>query len=95
MFDNLRNMMDFDDLLFESRNKDYGAYQLRKKYNSVLFAGIILSTLLVSIAVILPFVLRPHNDHVLSGMGNYVQVSMEKFEPPVEKIICSSCTASS
>jgi protein TonB len=26
----------FDDILFESRNKEYGAYQLRKKYNRVL-----------------------------------------------------------
>ena len=49
MYDNLRKKIDFDDLLFESRNKDYGAYQLRKRYNSVVIAGIILASILVSL----------------------------------------------
>ncbi len=87
MFDNLRDMLDFDDLLFEKRNKDYGAYQLRRKYNGVMVAGLILGTLLVSSAVIIPYFYRPGTDHVLSGGGSYVQVSMEKFEPPVDQII--------
>ena len=48
MFDNLRDRLDFDDLLFETRNRDYGAYQLRKRYNSVVIAGIILAYITVS-----------------------------------------------
>ena len=60
MFDNLRNMLDFDDLLFEKRNREYGAYRLRKKYNSVLIVSYYYwSPLLISSAVIVPFVLRP------------------------------------
>jgi periplasmic protein TonB len=86
MYDNLRKWLDFDDLLFQSRNRDYGAYQLRKKYNSVVIAGIILASLVVSFAVILPFVLSPHSDHVLNGYGSYVQVQMENLEPPKEEI---------
>jgi protein TonB len=87
MFDNLRDMLDFDDLLFEKRNREYGAYQLRRKYNAVMVGGLLLGTLLVSSAVIIPFIFRPSTDHVLSGGGGYVQVSMEKFEPPVDQII--------
>ena len=87
MYDNLRNVLDFDDLLFEKRNKDYGAYQLRKRYNSVLIAGIILASLLVSSAVVLPFILTPHSDHILSGGISYVRVQMENLEPPDDKII--------
>jgi periplasmic protein TonB len=86
MYDNLRKWLDFDDLLFRSRNKDYGAYQLRKKYNSVVFTGIIIASFIVSLAVILPFVLRPHNDNVLFGSRSYVQVKMENLEPPKEEI---------
>ena len=87
MFDNLRNVLDFDDLLFETRNRDYGAYQLRKRYNSVVFAGIIMATLLVSSAVIIPFILTPDSGHVLRGGFNYVQVQMENLKPPIDEIM--------
>jgi protein TonB len=87
MFDNLRDVLDFDDLLFKSRNMDYGAYQLRKRYNSVVVAGIILASLVVSSAVVLPFILSSRSDRVLSGGIRYVQVQMENLEPPIDKII--------
>lgn len=86
MYDNLRRWLDIDDLLFQSRNRDYGAYQLRKKYNAVVSMCIILATLLVSLAVILPFVLTPHPDNVLLGNRGYVQLQMENLEPPEEEI---------
>jgi protein TonB len=87
MFDNLRNVLEFDDLLFETRNKDYGAYQLRKRYNSVVIAGIIFASLIFSTAVIVPFFITPRNGRVLSGGLNYVQVQMENLEPPLEDLV--------
>jgi protein TonB len=87
MYDNLRNRLDFDDLLFETRNKDYGAYQLRKRYNSVIIAGIIFASLLVSAAVVFPFIFTSKNDQVLRGGVNYVQVQMENLEPPPDEIM--------
>ena len=87
MFDNLRDRLDFDDLLFETRNKDYGAYQLRKKYNSVIIAGILLGCLIVTSAVVLPFIISPGSDKVLSGGISFVQVQMDNLEPPVDEII--------
>lgn len=87
MYDNLRNVLDFDDLLFRARNKEYGAYQLRKRYNSVVLAGIILATILVSTMVILPFVLTPHSDNILRGGSNYVQFQMENLDPPIDEYI--------
>ena len=86
MYDNLRKWLDIDDLLFQSRNRDYGAYQLRKRYNSVVVFGIIVASLIISLAVILPFVFTRRSDHVLKGYSNYVQVRMENLEPPKEKI---------
>ncbi len=86
MFDNLRDTLEFDDLLFEKRNKEYGAYQLRKKYNAVIVAGVILSSLLISAAVLLPFILSRTSNKVLSVGISYVQVKMENLEPPVDEI---------
>lgn len=84
MYDNLRKSMDFDDLLFERRNREYGAYQLRKRYNSVLIAGIILGTIIVSFSVVLPFVIKPGTGKVMHGGSTFVSVQMENLEPPQE-----------
>jgi len=59
---------------------------LRKRYNSAVFASIIVAILLVSSAVILPFLFRPSSDHVLAGGASFVQVSMDNFMPPPEQI---------
>jgi periplasmic protein TonB len=86
MYDNLRNRLDFDDLLFEKRNKAYGAYQLRKKYNAVVIGGTIIASLLVIIAVVLPFLLTGNSDKVVRGGGHFVQVSMDALQPPPDDI---------
>lgn len=86
MYDNLRKWLDIDDLLFETRNKDYGAYQLRKRYNSVVITAILLATFIICSAVILPFVIKPHSDNVLNGTGSFAQLQMENLEPPPEQI---------
>jgi protein TonB len=81
------DISEFDYLIFENRNRDYGAFRLRRNYNSVVIVGIIFASLLASAAVILPFVINPPDDRILSGGGRYVQVQMEALEPPVERII--------
>jgi len=80
----LIHITDFDDLVFEHRNREYGAYQLRKRYNRVLLAGTIIASSLVILAVIIPFMIRPRNEIIMSGGGGYVQVRMENLPQPEE-----------
>jgi protein TonB len=77
---------DFDDLLFENRNKEYGAYQLRKRYPRVLFAGVVVSVLIGCSAVILPFIITPDNEKVLGAGSRFVQMRMDDLKPPEEEI---------
>jgi protein TonB len=77
---------DFDDLIFENRNKEYGAYQLRKKYNSVLLGGLIIASLIAITGVMIPFLLRPKNERVLSAGRGGVMIQMENFSQPEEQI---------
>lgn len=86
MFDNLRNTLNFDDLLFEKRNKEYGAFQLRKRYNAVVFASILIAVLIFTFAVVLPFALRPRYEKVVNAGFSYVPVQMEQYQPPEEEI---------
>jgi protein TonB len=79
-------MPDFDDLIFEFRNKDYGAYELRKGYFSALITGILIASLLGCCAVIIPFVLKTPDDHVIAGGRRYMYVNMDVLEPIREEI---------
>ncbi len=76
---------DFDDLIFESRNKEYGAYQLRKKYKSFVIAGIIISSLIGCSAVLIPFIAKSSSEKLIAGGGRFVQVHMDVLEPPPEE----------
>jgi len=87
MFDNIRNVLDLDDLIFENRNREYGAYQLRKKYNRVVVAGVIMASALAAITVLIPYALNTRKDHIVSGDITYIPVQMESLEAPIDRII--------
>ena len=79
--------LDFDDLVFENRNKEYGAYKLRKKYNLTVLEGTVIASLLAIAAILIPFIARPSSEQIISGGNGYaVSVRMENLEPPIEKI---------
>ena len=91
MKENLFNIKDFDDLIFEFRNRDYGAYQLRKKYNSALLTGLIISLFIGSSLVIIPFIGRKPADMIVyGGSSRYVSVNMDVLEPPKEEFYIPS-----
>jgi periplasmic protein TonB len=77
---------DFDDLVFEHRNREYGAYDIRKRYNRALLAGTIVASLIIIISVVIPFVSRPSAERVVSGGDGFYQVRMENLQPPKELI---------
>ena len=79
------NIPDFDGIIFESRNKEYGAYQLRKKHKSSVITGIIISTFIGCSVVIIPFLANPPSDALFAGSGRFVQVQMDVLEPPPEE----------
>lgn len=70
-------MRGFDDLIFESRNKDYGAYLLRKKYSSAVIRGTIAAVLIGCTTVIIPFLSGPRENHIYRAGGRYVSVKLE------------------
>jgi protein TonB len=76
---------DFDDLVFEHRNREYGAYQLRKRYNRAVLAGLVTSVIFAVIGVMIPFISRPAGDKVVMGGTGYYQVTLENLQPPPEE----------
>ena len=47
-----------DELLFKNRNKEYGAYKLRKQYNKTLAISLAVSIVIVAASVLIPFLLN-------------------------------------
>ncbi len=45
----------FDDIVFEDRNKEYGAYKLRKKYNRTVVIALMIGIIIISTAIITPY----------------------------------------
>jgi len=79
---------DLTEIVFKNRNKDYGAYFLRKKYRKYLLISIIISTFCCSAAVLIPFLVnitRIYRDGTPGGF-KYVELSPEHLDFPKDKI---------
>ncbi len=95
--DEMKVVPSFTELVFENRNKEYGAYQIRKKYNSTLFWSILISAFFISATVITPFIVyeeepiivKPLNDKGVVEFDSTINITIKNPEPPkplVEKI---------
>jgi protein TonB len=78
----------FDDIVFENRNKEYGAYQIRKKYNRVVLISTLIGVFILCTTVIIPYIqastaakhkMRDANE-VIAEMANDLQ--KEEAPPP-------------
>jgi protein TonB len=82
------NKFEFDDIVFENRNKDYGAYPLRKRYNFIVIISVIIASLIVITSVLIPYINYIGKIH-RGGKEirlRYVEIRMDKMEPPKEDI---------
>jgi periplasmic protein TonB len=55
------NVESLDELTFANRNKEYGAYFLRKKYNKYVFIAFVIAFVFISTAVVTPVILGYYN----------------------------------
>lgn len=73
---------DVIDILFENRNKDYGAYQLRKEYSKQLWKSVVIA---VSFAFLLVFLIRPGVAEALAKPEEGTVVTVEHMVPLPEQ----------
>ena len=85
MADEQLKYTDFEELVFEDRNKEYGAYDLRRSYKWFLTKAFILGTAIFVAAIILPFI------YVTSTEGEKVKETqvdidlLQHIEAPEDK----------
>jgi len=77
---------DFDDIVFESRNKEYGAYRLRKKYNRNLLIGLIIGVIILSTSIIAPYISAKALENRLKRRAErQVEIKMENLDQPQQE----------
>jgi protein TonB len=88
--DEMKNVPSFDELVFENRNLEYGAYQIRKKYNVALVWSILVSVFFVSATVVTPFFIYDRGPLTLEPIGNGTVFAFDstliKISLPIEEV---------
>jgi protein TonB len=84
MWDFFKNRMDLDEITFENRNREYGAYFLRKKYNVSIIISMIIGSFILCGFVIIPFINTISGKHEVTQHReiHIIEVKMDKMEPP-------------
>jgi protein TonB len=82
----LTGIHEFDDIVFESRNKEYGAYVLRKKYTTNVLISAMIGMIIVITAVIAPFLNAKALDVKKQKSQRLVEIKMENLDQPTETV---------
>jgi len=77
---------DFDDIVFESRNKDYGAYRLRKKYSRNVLVALLIGLIIIGTATITPYLNAKALENRTKRAERQVEITMENLDQPAEQI---------
>jgi periplasmic protein TonB len=76
----------FDDIVFETRNKEYGAYKLRKKYNRTVILALLVGIVILATAVITPYLNAKALENRLKRAERQVEIKMENLDQPNEQV---------
>jgi len=78
----LKRIPAFDEIVFEIRNKNYGAYLLRKNYNKNVLFSLFAGCVILSTAVIVPYLNPKALESRISRAERSVEIMLEKLDQP-------------
>jgi protein TonB len=76
----------FDDIVFEARNKEYGAYKLRKRYNRNVSIALLIGILILATAIITPYLNAKASENRTKRAERQVVVKMENLDQPNQQV---------
>jgi protein TonB len=82
----LKGIPNFDEIVFRTRNKEYGAYVLRKRYNRNLIIALLIGVIIIAISVLAPFLNAKASDSRSKHTDHEVEIKLENLDQPVEKV---------
>jgi len=82
----MNNVPKLDDIVFENRNKEYGAYVLRKKYNRNMMWAIAFGIVILGSVVVTPYLMAKANERRFKKAEREVIAEMADVDQPDEEI---------
>jgi protein TonB len=76
----------FDDIVFESRNKEYGAYRLRKKYSRNVLIAMLIGIIILATAIITPYINAKALEKRSHRAEREVEIKLENLDQPNETV---------
>lgn len=76
----------FDDIVFEARNKEYGAYKLRKKYKPTVILALFIGIFIIGTLVIAPYLNAKAAENKAKRAEREVAIKMEALDAPTELV---------
>ena len=86
MAKDFKGVPDFDEIVFEIRNKEYGAYKLRKKYNRNVLLAMLIGIIILSTAVITPYLNAKALEKRTKRAERQVEITLENLDTPNETV---------
>lgn len=86
MSDSMRRDDNFDDIVFKVRNKEYGAFELRKRYNRNVLVSLLVGILLMAAATITPFLNAKSSVSQPDHSESQVKIILEDLDQPHEVV---------
>ena len=86
MANNSNNAPAFDDIVFEERNKEYGAYSLRKRYNRNVSIALLIGVLIIATAIITPYLNAKAAENRSKRAERQVEIKMENQDQPNQQV---------
>ena len=80
------NIPAFNDIVFKARNKEYGAYKLRTKYNRTVLVALLIGVLILATAIITPYISAKAAENRGKRAERQVEIKLENLDAPVDKI---------
>lgn len=77
---------EFNDIVFESRNKEYGAYMLRKDYNRNVAISLLIAVLIMAFSIVAPYFSARALENSMRRDEREVLINMENLDQPNETV---------
>jgi protein TonB len=86
MAKDLKRIPEFDDIVFEIRNKEYGAYVLRKKYNNTVIVALLISIIIIGAAIITPYLSAKASENREKRKERQVEIKLDNLDQPNQQV---------
>jgi protein TonB len=86
MANNLKKIPEFDDIVFRIRNKEYGAYVLRRNYNKTVIVSLLISILILGTIIITPYLNLKASENRGKHSERQVEIKLENLDQPAQQV---------